>query len=306
MKQAPDGEHQRGDRQERGQHGSAPRQLPAQERPAKAATMPRISGFICVLCKELFAAPVTTVDGYSYCRQCILDWFAAHDRISGESVMPKSPATKQTLKSRTLLPNMNLREAITSLRLDALPAWESAERERSSLGRKLHRTLDELARMKQESLARLTAAKQETADARSKLRIVEAELERFRLDLDRVKTKQDSKHQDVGVLEERLRESLRDVSRLQGEVDRMKHHEHVLQEAAEQHRRELRAALANKESVQQAQVVHTEKLSRNIEDEVSLEVANLRQALAASELSVADLQTQLVSGFYAQQALPGA
>ncbi|CAL1145482.1 unnamed protein product [Cladocopium goreaui] len=81
------------------------------------------------------------VTGYSYCRQCVLDWFRSHERSNSDIT---SPITGEPL-SVLLLPNLNLREVIVSVQ-HAIPAWDEAERERVSLRQKIQRLLGNLAR----------------------------------------------------------------------------------------------------------------------------------------------------------------
>ena len=41
-------------------------------------------GLLCSICEDLFQDPTTTVDGHSYCRDCISCWFRQHDKRAAE------------------------------------------------------------------------------------------------------------------------------------------------------------------------------------------------------------------------------
>jgi hypothetical protein len=62
--------------------------------------------FMCPITQEQMVDPVVALDGHSYSRGAIQDWFR-QGRLS-------SPCTNEQLASEQLLPNHNLRKAWSS------------------------------------------------------------------------------------------------------------------------------------------------------------------------------------------------
>ncbi|CAE7733315.1 TRIM11, partial [Symbiodinium necroappetens] len=113
--------------------------------------LPIPHGLLCVICRDPFKDPVFTEDGHSYCRGCILGWFGAHDSRVREfyevpaNIAPHSrkmpptllaPMTQLPLTSRTLQPNIALKQAVEAFRSER-PAEEARERERRQLLQKV-------------------------------------------------------------------------------------------------------------------------------------------------------------------------
>ncbi|CAK8998015.1 unnamed protein product [Durusdinium trenchii] len=103
--------------------------------------MPTVNGLVCPLCHEMLEDPVMTVDGHTYCRRCIQDWFVQQTQAGGK---PKSPATGQPLLSLLLFPNLALGKAMVSIRTNMQPAWIQAEKERQALRMELEAKSREL------------------------------------------------------------------------------------------------------------------------------------------------------------------
>ena len=70
--------------------------------------------FICPISNEVMKDPVLAMDGYSYDRLAIHEWFVTQQN-QGKTV-PESPKTGQPLVNWTLLPNHGLRESINEFR----------------------------------------------------------------------------------------------------------------------------------------------------------------------------------------------
>ncbi|CAE7198315.1 TRIM11 [Symbiodinium microadriaticum] len=113
--------------------------------------LPIPHGLLCVICRDPFKDPVFTEDGHSYCRGCILGWFGAHDSRVREfyevpaNIAPHSrkmppallaPMTQLPLTSRTLQPNIALKQAVEAFRSER-PSEEARERERRQLLQKV-------------------------------------------------------------------------------------------------------------------------------------------------------------------------
>ena len=64
--------------------------------------------FVCPISGELMKDPVSCVDGHSYERSCILQWFGT--RLT-------SPVTNESLESAVVVPNHALRSAIEEWKL---------------------------------------------------------------------------------------------------------------------------------------------------------------------------------------------
>lgn len=116
--------------------------------------LPIPDGLLCPVCQAFFDDPVATVDGHSYCRACITEWFDRHDRRASErkqcgqhldargDEVPfplLAPMTQLALPSRVLQGNVALRRAVAAYK-EGRPGWEMRERER----RELRERLDEL------------------------------------------------------------------------------------------------------------------------------------------------------------------
>ena len=65
-----------------------------------------LKAFVCPITQEPMVDPVVALDGHSYSRGAIQDWFR-QGRLS-------SPCTNEQLASEQLLPNHNLRKAWSS------------------------------------------------------------------------------------------------------------------------------------------------------------------------------------------------
>lgn len=84
---------------------------------------------MCKICAGMMRDPVTTQQGFSYCRQCIEQWFA---------VSNLDPSTNQRVHHKGLVPNHNLRQLVETLQEErekarqSERAQESASRARSA------------------------------------------------------------------------------------------------------------------------------------------------------------------------------
>ena len=89
----------------------------------------------CPITAALMVDPVLAVDGMTYERSAIEQWFAVN---RGGSV--KSPVTNQRLKNRNLVPNISLRKLIqdyvTSATADAVKPPASVKRTRATVAKK--------------------------------------------------------------------------------------------------------------------------------------------------------------------------
>ncbi|CAJ1459023.1 unnamed protein product [Effrenium voratum] len=119
-------------------------QVVAQAPSSLPPPMPTVSGLICPLCHEQLEDPVLAVDGHTYCRRCIQDWFQQTQPGS----KPKSPATGQPLLSLLLFPNLALSKALASIRNNMQPAWVQAEQDRQALRMELDNKTRELVQAK--------------------------------------------------------------------------------------------------------------------------------------------------------------
>jgi len=66
-----------------------------------------IDTFTCPLSLEIFVDPVVAIDGYTYERKYIENWFVKHD---------SSPMTQATLQSKILIPNIIMRPILDCIR----------------------------------------------------------------------------------------------------------------------------------------------------------------------------------------------
>lgn len=113
--------------------------------------LPIPDGLLCPVCQAFFDDPVATVDGHSYCRACIIEWFARHDRRAverrqaGQHLNARgdevpfpllSPMTQLPLPSRALQQNVALRRSVAAYK-EERPCWEQRERERLALRERL-------------------------------------------------------------------------------------------------------------------------------------------------------------------------
>ena len=69
--------------------------------------------FICPITAEIMTDPVSTLDGFTYERTAITEWLLTKDT---------SPLTGATLESKTLVPNLSLRNMIRGFS-EACTAW---------------------------------------------------------------------------------------------------------------------------------------------------------------------------------------
>jgi hypothetical protein len=83
--------------------------------------------FMCPITQEQMVDPVVALDGHSYCRGAIQDWFR-QGRLS-------SPCTNEQLGSDQLVPNHSLRKAMEQRRDEQLMAIDPARRLRGAAGR---------------------------------------------------------------------------------------------------------------------------------------------------------------------------
>eukprot|EP00927_Polykrikos_kofoidii_P010060 TRINITY_DN14248_c0_g3_i1.p1 TRINITY_DN14248_c0_g3~~TRINITY_DN14248_c0_g3_i1.p1 ORF type:complete len:582 (+),score=122.90 TRINITY_DN14248_c0_g3_i1:215-1960(+) len=72
-------------------------------------------GLLCPICEAPLQDPVIAQDGYSYCRQCIEEWFEVYESYnrtceSSETVSVKSPKTQLDLQTMQLCPNISMRQ----------------------------------------------------------------------------------------------------------------------------------------------------------------------------------------------------
>ena len=128
---------------------------------------PTADGFECVICTEIMKDPVMTADGHSYCLMCILDWFRTCDekscrlqRSPDEGLL--SPTTSLPLRSREIVPNTALRQAIASF-FDAKPELARRERQRRALEAQVPALEAQIAQLS----AQLAAAKAQHSYSRS-------------------------------------------------------------------------------------------------------------------------------------------
>ncbi|CAE7380643.1 Ank1 [Symbiodinium sp. KB8] len=106
--------------------------------------LPSVSGLNCPLCHKTFEDPVMTVDGHTFCRRCIQDFFMQHASKSGAAPLPNSPVSGQPLLSKLLMPNLAVGKVLTSIRENVRPAWIQVEQEREALRFELQQRSAEL------------------------------------------------------------------------------------------------------------------------------------------------------------------
>lgn len=113
--------------------------------PKETERLPVLRGLLCPICEELFEDPVVAVDGFSYCRKCITEWFGMYDKHIGHrpndgvgdpSLPLVSPATEFPLASRALLSNKALDGVLVSY-AQAFPVWEQCDQERLQLRKRI-------------------------------------------------------------------------------------------------------------------------------------------------------------------------
>ena len=206
--------------------------------------MPNVSGLVCPLCHEMLEDPMMTVDGHTYCRRCIQDWFLQQTQAGNKA---KSPATGQPLLSLLLFPNLALSKALASIRTNMQPAWVQAEKERQALKMELDQKTRELVQAKAQSSGKdyskdLTEAELNVAQLTAKLQIADeetragrGEVERLNKELGGVREKLDrtqaqisgerSAVQQIDELDSQLRFSSAEVTRLQTELEAVKKQE---------------------------------------------------------------------------------
>merc|ERR1712062_712635 len=64
------------------------------------------SKFLCPITKQIMKDPVICADGYSYERTAIEQWLKCND---------KSPVTEETLSTKQVFPNQNLKQMIQEI-----------------------------------------------------------------------------------------------------------------------------------------------------------------------------------------------
>lgn len=205
--------------------------------------LPNVSGLVCPLCHEMLEDPVMAVDGHTYCRRCIQDWFQQTEAGS----KPKSPVTGQPLLSLLLFPNLALGKALISIRTNMQPAWLQAEKERQALRAELDLKTRELIQAKAQSSGKdyskdLTEAELNVAQLTAKLQIADeetragrGEVERLNKELGGLREKLErtqaqisgerSAMQQIDELDSLLRFSKAEVTRLQTELESVKKQE---------------------------------------------------------------------------------
>lgn len=129
------------------------------DEPVDRAPSADLGGLLCPICQELYNDPVVTVDGHSYCRKCITEWFGIYDRqkrqpreASGdESVLPLlAPATQLPLACRALLQNVALRASVNTF-AQTRESWVSCDRERRHLSKRVRSLEDEIRRLRRQA-----------------------------------------------------------------------------------------------------------------------------------------------------------
>ncbi|CAJ1421694.1 unnamed protein product [Effrenium voratum] len=258
------------------------------------------------LCKRTLQAAVATGDGYSYCRQCALDWFRAQERSRSSLA---SPTTGEPVSDRLLLPNFNLREAIASLQRDILPVWDEAQRERSQLRGELAKLSGKEQKSRHASDYRLADAEASAAHFQTQWRNVQQEVQRLQMELERyhhVMEKRDVSGRDAEAKAEmsrlaaELRSSNVEVKRLQDELEKTRQQAKGQAEDLEALRQELRAARLSEQNLQQelARAKHEASGSLRLASsprEDQPELARVKEALAESQALVMTLQAEFVA-----------
>ncbi|CAE7568734.1 RPL18AC [Symbiodinium natans] len=262
--------------------------------------MPAIAGIDCALCKQLLRSPVATGDGYSYCRQCILDWYRAHDR---QNRVLASPITNEPLTDRMLLPNLNLRDAIRALHDRAMPAWRDAEKERLALRREIRKmaTKDTLD-------PRVADAKAEADQTRVQLQNTKQELQRLQIELERYHTVMEDRDASVRDVETQarlaglaaeLQSSKTEVTRLQQELEKTRAQARLQAEKLEVSSIELQRARLSEQSLQQdlsrMKDEYRGALALKPTPSKEVELTKAHQELTASQAHIADLQAKLIA-----------
>eukprot|EP00931_Biecheleriopsis_adriatica_P047735 TRINITY_DN27530_c0_g1_i1.p1 TRINITY_DN27530_c0_g1~~TRINITY_DN27530_c0_g1_i1.p1 ORF type:complete len:387 (-),score=92.75 TRINITY_DN27530_c0_g1_i1:170-1330(-) len=123
----------------------------------QASLLPIPHGLLCPICRDVFSDPVATEDGHSYCKSCIQQWFKAYDDRLSEFYFEKSniapfsrkmppsllaPMTSLQLSSKSLMPNIALRQAAEEYK-KTRPIALQREHEYQDLKRSLHELQDE-------------------------------------------------------------------------------------------------------------------------------------------------------------------
>ncbi|CAE7212038.1 unnamed protein product [Symbiodinium sp. CCMP2456] len=140
--------------------------------------LPSVSGLNCPLCHKTFEDPVMTVDGHTFCRRCIQDFFMQHASKSGAAPLPNSPVSGQPLLSKLLMPNLAVGKVLTSIRENVRPAWIQVEQEREALRFELQQRSAELLQVKTSTEGQskeLNDAELKAATLTAKLQMTEEE-----------------------------------------------------------------------------------------------------------------------------------
>eukprot|EP00435_Cladocopium_sp_Y103_P076173 s59_g79.t3 len=271
----------------------------------KLRPVPKIEGIICALCKQELKAAVAAGDGYSYCRQCVLDWFRSHERSNSDIT---SPITGEPLMDRLLLPNLNLREVIVSVQ-HAIPAWDEAERERVSLRKKIQRSLG--TEKPKEVSPGLTEAQSEATYFQMQAKNEQQEVLRLQMELDRYHTFMEqrdvsgrggeAKAAELSRLTAELRSSMVEVNRLQDELEKTRRQAKSQAVQLEQEREQRSEIFFREQALRQELArVKDETIGKLTVESTRRthcrgDSYELREALAQSQGQLMDLQEALLA-----------
>ncbi|CAE7321840.1 RPS3A [Symbiodinium sp. CCMP2592] len=280
--------------------------------------LPSVSGLYCPLCHKTFEDPVMTIDGHTFCRRCIQDWFMQHASKSGAAPLPNSPVSGQPLLSKLLMPNLAIGKVLTSIRENVRPAWVQVEQEREALRFELQQRSAELLQVKTSTEGQskeLNDAELKTATLTVKLQMTEEEARAARGEIERLNEEicglreklerfqaalagERSSVQQIEdmlvcagqksgqELDSHLRFASAEVQRLQSELETVKKQERALQKGKAKESAELGKVLQEKQKMQD--IIRVESLPASVVLAEELEYA--RRDAEAKELQIQDLQ----------------